>query len=253
MPLKISVITVCYNSEASIEETICSVINQDYSNIEYIIIDGASNDNTLNIISSFKTKIDILISEKDTGIYDAMNKGIKASTGDIVGILNSDDTYTDGKVLSKVARHLDENRLTKGVYADLFYVKRDMIYRVWKTGHLNQNSISKGKIIPHPTLFLRKDVYTECGLYDPKYGNAADFEFITRILVKYKVKLDYMRHFIVNMKLGGSSNKNIYNIFVQNIEIINILKKYNIKFSVLNYFLFKIYNRTLQIIRSYFQ
>ncbi len=253
MSLKISIITVCYNSEANIEETICSVINQDYPNVEYIIIDGASNDNTLSIIRSFKTKIDILISESDAGIYDAMNKGIKASTGDIVGILNSDDTYTDGKVLSKIARHFNENRLTKGVYADLFYVKKDKIYRVWKTGYLNQNSISKGKIIPHPTLFLRRDVYNECDLYDPKYGNAADFEFITRILVKYKVKLDYMGIFIVNMKLGGSSNKNIYNIYIQNIEIINILKKYDIKFSVLNYFLFKLYNRMLQIIKSYYQ
>ena len=253
MSLKISIITVCYNSEATIEETIYSVINQDYVNIEYIIVDGASNDNTINIIKSFKTKIDVLISEKDKGIYDAMNKGIKNATGDIIGILNSDDTYTDGKVLSKIVRHFNENRLAKGVYADLFYMKKDKIYRVWKTGYMNQNSISKGKIIPHPTLFLRKDVYNECDLYDPKYGNAADFEFIIRILVKYKVRLDYIRLFIVNMKLGGSSNKNIFNIFIQNMEIVNILKKYNVKVSMLNYFLLKTYNRILQIIKSHFQ
>ena len=253
MTLKISIITVSYNSETTIEETICSVINQDYHNIEYIIIDGASKDETLNIIKSYKSKIDILISEKDHGIYDAMNKGIKASKGDIIGILHSDDTYTDSKVLSKIASYFKENALTQGVYADLYYVKKEKIYRVWKTGYLSQKSISKGQIIPHPTLFLRREVYDECSLYDPKYGNAADFEFIIRIFSKYKVKLDYLRLFIVNMKLGGSSNKSIYNIFIQNMKIISVLKKYNIKFSILNYFLFKIYNRTLQIIKSNFQ
>ena len=215
MTLKISIITVSYNSETTIEETICSVINQDYHNIEYIIIDGASKDETLNIIKSYKSKIDILISEKDHGIYDAMNKGIKASKGDIIGILNSDDTYTDGKVLSKIVRHFNENRLAKGVYADLFYMKKDKIYRVWKTGYLNQNSISKGKIIPHPTLFLRKDVYTFYKGFETKNVIGADYRLLLKIIIKDNKAV--IKKFI-SLNLNTKLQREDYEIFFQSCE-----------------------------------
>ena len=252
MSLKVSIITVSYNSAETIEETIRCVLNQDYQNIEYIIIDGESDDDTLNIINKYKNEIDIVISEKDAGIYDAMNKGIKMATGDIIGILNSDDTYINEKVLTKVCDYFSFNRSTMGIYSDLYYVKKNKLNRVWETGIVDQKSISKGNIIPHPTLFLRDIVYKKCDLYDLAYGNAADFEFIVRIISKYKIQLDYLKFFSVKMKLGGSSNREFFSILKQNRQIIKILKKYNIRFSLSFFFLYKILNRFNQKLKRYF-
>lgn len=252
MPLKVSIITVCYNSEKTIEETIRCVLSQDYQNIEYIIIDGDSNDNTLEVINKYREKVDILISEKDAGIYDAMNKGIKMASGDIIGILNSDDTYLNEKVLSKVCDHLSGNTATMGVYSNLYYVKKNKINRVWETGLIDSSSLLKGNIIPHPTLFVRDVVYKKCDLYDCSYGNAADFEFITRIILKYKIKLDYLNFFSVKMKLGGSSNKNLLGILQQNLQIIKILKTYDKQISPIFYFMNKVINRLSQKLKGYF-
>ena len=252
MSLKVSIITVSYNSAETIEETIRCVLNQDYQNIEYIIIDGESDDDTLDIINKYKNEIDIVISEKDAGIYDAMNKGIKMATGDIIGILNSDDTYINEKVLTKVCDYFSFNRSTMGIYSDLYYVKKNKLNRVWETGIVDQKSISKGNIIPHPTLFLRDIVYKQCDLYDLAYGNAADFEFIVRIISKYKIQLDYLKFFSVKMKLGGSSNRELVSILKQNKQIIKILKKYNIRFSLPFFFIYKILNRFNQKLKRYF-
>ncbi|MFN7014655.1 MAG: glycosyltransferase family 2 protein, partial [Bacteroidia bacterium] len=166
--LKISIITVTFNSAKTIEQTIQSVIKQAYSNVEYIIIDGASQDETLNIIERYRNKISVVVSEKDSGIYNAMNKGLKLATGDIIGILNSDDFYADENVLSDVAK-LFEQVKADAVYADLQYVDADdtrKIKRYWKSGKYKPGDFLFGWMPPQPTFFVKKEVYNKYGYFN---------------------------------------------------------------------------------------
>lgn len=245
--MKVSIITVSFNSVKTIEETILSVINQSYSNIEYIIIDADSYDGTKKIIKKYKNKISKIIFEKDDGIYDAMNKGIGYATGEVIGILNSDDIYINEQIIEKVVSVMNQNELADGVYSDLNYISRSgKILRKWISGPVELNSFKNGWIIPHPTLFLKKYIYDKCGNYNLSYGNASDHEFILRIICQYKAKLIYSNFISVNMKIGGASNKNLYNIILQNIDVINSLKKYDINFSYIGFIFGKIKNRLKQ-------
>ncbi len=176
--IKISFIIVVYNSKNTIKETIESVLHQDYPLIEYIIIDGQSNDGTLDIIKMYKDKISKLISEKDNGIYDAMNKGIKLANGDIIGILNSDDIFENNKVISKVVKIFKTNSINS-LYADLKYVNRydtDKIIRYWKSSPFIKNSFKNGWHPPHPTFFVKKEIYEKYGYYNLNFKISADFE-----------------------------------------------------------------------------
>ena len=218
--MKVSIITISYNSAETIEDTIKSVVGQDYPNIEYIIIDGASKDETLSIIGKYKDKIAKVVSEKDKGIYDAMNKGVENATGDIIGILNSDDYYYDESVISEVVQ-LFENEKTDGLYADLVYVDRadsDKVIRYWKSGEYQPGKFLKGWMPPHPTFFVKKEVYEKFGLYSTDLRSAADYEFMLRVIHKHNISLSYMPRILTKMRVGGMSNVSLKNRWKANME-----------------------------------
>ena len=217
--MKVSVITATYNSGATVQNTLSCIRNQDYPDIEHIIIDGLSHDNTLAIVHSFPhvTKV---ISEKDSGIYDAMNKGITIASGDVIGILNSDDIYDNDHVISTIAS-VFENENIDICYADLQYVRKqdiNKVVRTWKSGRFTGNSFYWGWMPPHPTFFVRKKVYQKVGLFNTMLKSAADYEMMLRILVKYKLSAYYIPQVIVRMRAGGMSNASIRNRIKANQE-----------------------------------
>jgi glycosyltransferase involved in cell wall biosynthesis len=205
--MTISIITATYNSAVTIKDTLECILHQDYPFIEHIIVDGFSSDNTLQIVRGFP-HVSKIISEKDKGIYDAMNKGIAAANGEIIGILNSDDIYSNSFVLSKIASVFKEDKVD-ACYADLQYVHpRDTnkIIRTWRSGNYKPLSFYKGWMPPHPTLFVRRRVYEEAGNFNISLKSAADYEFMLRIFVKHSFQVRYIPEFIVKMRTGGISN-----------------------------------------------
>jgi glycosyltransferase involved in cell wall biosynthesis len=210
--MKISIITVSYNSASTIKDTIESVLNQTYKDVEYIIVDGQSTDETLTILKSYGSKISTLVSEKDKGLYDAMNKGIGLATGDVIGILNSDDFYANREVLSHVAALFDNH--TEGVYADLVYVSAEdpkKIVRTWKSGNYTAGDFLKGWMPPHPTFFVRRSVYEKYGRFTDQLKSAADYELMLRFIHKHKITLAYLPEVTVHMRAGGKSNASVKN------------------------------------------
>ena len=211
--IKISIITVSFNSVITIRDTIESIISQDYNNIEYIIIDAGSKDGTLDIIKEYEEHISYFISEADNGIYDGMNKGIAAASGDIIGILNSDDFYPNSFVISNVASAFKKQGCD-AVYGDLVYVKFfdiDKIVRYWQSGGYSVYKIKNGWMLPHPTFFVKKYLYEKYGYYDTDLKTAADYKMILKLLYKYNIKVFYIPMILVNMRMGGASNSSILN------------------------------------------
>ena len=216
--MKVSIITIAYNSAETIEDTIKSIITQDYSNIEYIIIDGGSTDKTLSIVDKFKDSITTIISEPDKGIYDAMNKGVQNATGDIVGILNSDDIYANKKVVTHIVKAIGNK---DSIYADLVYVDRantDKITRYWKSGKYRKGIFKKGWMPPHPTFFIKKSCYDQYGIYNLQLKSAADYELMLRMLHKHNISVAYLPEVITKMRVGGQSNITVLNRFKANTE-----------------------------------
>lgn len=205
--MKISIVTVTYNSAATVEATLASVVAQDHEDIEYIIVDGRSSDNTLEIVDKYKHRISKVISEKDSGIYDALNKGIALATGEIVGIIHSDDFYVHDKVLSRVAEEFRKG--VDSVYADLQYVNRDntdKVIRHWRSGKYREGIFLAGWMPPHPTFFIKKDCYDKYGSFNTILKSAADYELMLRMLHKHKISTAYIPEVIVKMRVGGKSN-----------------------------------------------
>ena len=218
--MKVSIITISYNSEETIEDTIQSVLMQDYENIEYIIVDGASKDSTLEIVNKYKDRIAHIHSGPDKGIYDAMNKGVAIATGDIIGILNSDDIYSNQDVISSIVQKFKSSE-AEAVYADLVYVNRentDLITRTWISGEYQEDQFKKGWMPPHPTFFLKKSCYDQFGNYTLKLRSAADYELMLRMVHKHKVKLAYLNKIITKMRVGGTSNVSLKNRLKANRE-----------------------------------
>ena len=210
---KISIITVSFNSVITIRDTIESVISQDYNNIEYIIIDAGSNDGTLDVIKEYEGHINFFISEDDNGIYDGMNKGISVATGDVVGILNSDDFYPNIFIISNVASTFVKEKCD-AVYGDLVYVKFfdiDKIVRYWQSGVYSADKIKNGWMLPHPTFFVKRLLYNKYGYYDTDLKTAADYKMVLKLLYKYNIKVFYIPMILVNMRMGGVSNSSILN------------------------------------------
>jgi len=209
--LKISLITVCHNAEKTVSQTIQSVINQSFKNIEYIIIDGASADNTTQIINLYKQHVNIFLSEPDSGIYDAMNKGIKLASGDIIGMLNADDSFADNDVLTAVAEtyHRQKARI---IYGDLNFVNPDgKVVRKWKSGQYSSTSFNWGWMPPHPTFYCERALFSEYGAYSLEYGTAGDYELMLRFMHLNKVNAFYLKKVLINMKVGGVSNRSFHN------------------------------------------
>lgn len=217
--MKVSIITVCYNSAATIRDTIESVLAQDYADIEYIIVDGASRDNTLDIINEYRDRIAKVVSEPDKGIYDAMNKGISMATGDVVGILNSDDFFTSNQSVSKLAAGFSEG--VDAVYADLVYVKqhdKTQFSRLYSSASFDRWKIRFGFMIPHPTFYARKALFDRLGYYKLDYRVAADFELMARFF-KAGITTRRVDAVVVSMREGGISSAGIRWRIHQNMEI----------------------------------
>jgi len=250
--LKVTVITVCYNSQKFIEKTIDSVLAQKYENIEYLIIDGGSEDLTLSIIKKYANSSDKIkwLSEEDGGIYDAMNKGISLASGDIVGFLNSDDFYANDIVISTVVDNLNNSNHDL-CYADLDYVSRDfpgVILRKWKSRSFEFGLFAKGWCPAHTTLFIKRQALLDLGFYDLSYSSGNDVEWMMRALEVHRFKSNYIPQVFIKMRMGGVSNSSIIGIYRQNLNIVRALKKYNLWIGYCSFFCNKFFSRFKQLV-----
>ena len=245
--LKISVITVAYNSVKTIADALDSVAAQTYLNIEHIVVDGASTDETLALVRSHRNSNIRLVSEPDKGIYDAMNKGLALASGEVVGFLNSDDFYADSAVLAKIANVFQEPAVD-ACYADLMYVSQDnsCVVRYWKSKPFTKGDFAKGWCPAHPTFYVRKSVIERLGYFDQSYKLAADMEFMMRYLERGQVSSAYIPHVLVRMRLGGATNQSWKNVVLQNKEIFAALRKNGIPFSRVWFAAHKVVSRLWQ-------
>ncbi|MEA3491676.1 MAG: glycosyltransferase family 2 protein [Campylobacterota bacterium] len=238
--MKVSIITVVYNNKDTILDAIDSVLNQNYDDIEYIIIDGNSTDGTIDIIKSYGNKISQFISEPDSGIYDAMNKGIRLATGDVVGILNSDDFYIDDKVIGRVVGEFEEKGVDS-LFADLVYVKPDNLkkyVRRYSSKSFKPSKFAYGWMPAHPTFFVKKEFYDKHGLYKTDYQIASDYELLIRFLHKYKLSYSYIDAVLTVMRMGGASTSGLKSNWILNKEILRGCRENGIRTSLV-----KIYSK----------
>ena len=210
--MKVSLITVTYNSGLYLEDCIQSVIKQRHKDIEHIIVDGVSTDNTLNIIHKYETHIAKWISEPDRGIYDAINKGIAMATGDVIGILNSDDILVGEDVIERIVKAFEESKADT-IYGDLEYVAAadtNKIIRIWKGREYKRSRFHYGWMPAHPTFYIKRSLIEKYGYYENHYYTAADYEFMARYLYTNRVSACYLPILIVKMRMGGQSNKTLF-------------------------------------------
>ena len=246
--MKISVITVCLNNFSTISDTIDSVLNQDYKDFEHLVIDGSSTDGTLDILQNSMHSRLIVRSEADSGIYDAMNKGLELSNGEIIGFLNADDFYPSSVVLSKVVEVFEDKKID-ACYGDLCYVSKsniNKIVRYWKSSEFLDGAFEKGWSPPHPTFFVRRSIYQNFGGFNLNYKIAADLELMMRFLVKYKISTKYIPDVLVHMRMGGTTNKSLGNVFRQNKEILSALRSHGLRSSIWLLVLNKLFSRGWQ-------
>lgn len=219
--MKISLLTVCYNSASTIADSIKSVRSQDHKDIEYIIVDGNSKDGTKEIIQANEKAIDKWISEPDSGIYDAMNKAVKMATGDVVGILNSDDYYSDNTIISQVAAAFADPSVD-AVFGDLVFVDPNnlsKVVRTYSSSHWSPKKFAWGFMPAHPTFFVRRKYYEQFGLFKTDYKIAADYELLIRFLFVHRLRYKYLPLKMVIMRKGGVSSRNLMSNVVLNNEI----------------------------------
>jgi glycosyltransferase involved in cell wall biosynthesis len=238
--LKFSIITVVLNNKETIKDTILSVSSQDHDDIEHIIIDGGSTDGTQAVIDEYRDRLANVISEKDLGIYDAMNKGLRLANGDIIGFLNSDDFYAAANVISGVDTIFEERKVD-AVFGDLVFVSPqnlNHIVRHYQSKSFSPDKLCKGIMPAHPTLFLHKSVYEKYGKFRTNYRIAADFEFVTRIFKDNEIKYCYIPNTMIKMRTGGASTKNWKSNWILNLEILRACKENGVKTN-----LFKIYSK----------
>ncbi|WP_294554226.1 glycosyltransferase family 2 protein [uncultured Bacteroides sp.] len=242
--MKISVITATWNSDKTIEDTIKSVLHQKYLNIEHIIKDGGSKDNTVAICEDYKQKFYSLtdspsalnktmkiLSDKDKGIYDAMNQGIEAATGDVIGILNSDDFFTSDDVLQRVAEEFEKDVELEALYGDIHFVKDNNLKkctRYFSSKYFRPWILRFGFMPAHPSFYVRREVYEKYGLYDLQYRTSSDFEMMVRLFVKYKINAKYINKDFVTMRAGGESTAGIEAKCKVNQDIAGSLKKHEV-------------------------
>ena len=220
--MKISIITVVWNNQETIRDAIESVLSQTYKDIEYIIVDGESIDGTVEIVQSYGDKISKFISEPDNGLYDAMNKGISLATGDVVGILNSDDFYIDEFVIEKVIEVFKEHKVDS-CFADLVYVhpnNLEKVVRHYDSSAFNPQKFAYGWMPAHPTFFVKREVYEKYGLFKTDYIIAADYELLVRFLYKHEVSYYYLKKVITKMRTGGISTSGVKSNWILNKEIV---------------------------------
>ena len=248
--MKVSIVTATYNSEETVKSSIDSVLFQDYEDIELIIVDGKSTDRTLEIVESFGRRISKVISEPDRGIYDAMNKGISVATGDVVGILNSDDFYANSQVISTVISTLESTQ-SDSVFGDLVYVKPeniDKVVRYYSSAHFHPALFSKGWMPAHPTFFVRRWAYQKYGLFQTDYKIAADYELLVRLLAKHKLSYTYIPKVMVNMRTGGASTSSFMSNWILNKEIVRACSENDIDTNLTKLFA-KYFKKVFQLVQ----
>lgn len=229
MGLKISIITVVFNRVKTVERAIQSVLNQSYNDIEYIVVDGASTDGTVDVIEKYKDRIHTIVSEKDKGMYDALNKGIKLATGDIVGILHADDEFADETIIQQVADVFLQNKHTDCVYGDVGFVKEEdpqKIVRYYSSAIFHPKLFKYGFMPAHPTFFCYKKFFDLYGFYRTDLEIAADFDLLLRYLKKFTLQSVYIPQMLVRMNMGGKSTKGLSSTIRINKEIKQILKEH---------------------------
>ena len=237
--MKISIITVSFNSASTIRETIDSVLAQDFPDIEYIIVDGNSTDGTQDIIRLYGDRIDKFVSEPDNGLYDAMNKGIDMATGDIVGILNSDDLYAETTTVSLAAETFQRDNVAI-VYGDLYYFRTgrpDVPRRIYKGGLFSMRRAKYGLMPPHPTVFIKRELYQKYGKFDTRYSLSADFDLLLRFLGVHQSTFSYIPRFLVRMRIGGKSTSSLKHLFVMNKQDLHSCKRHGLKTNVVKFYL----------------
>jgi glycosyltransferase len=225
--IKISIITAVYNNRETISAALDSALGQLGANIELVIIDGGSTDGTLDILRSYAARLDVLVSEPDRGIYDALNKGIQRASGDVVGFLHSDDLFADAGVLSRIATAFADPAVG-AVYGDLLYVRKDnpdQVVRYWRSGTFSGRRLGWGWMPPHPTLYVRRNIYEQHGLFDTSFRIAADYDFILRLLGRDRVGVHYLPEVLVKMRVGGASNRSLRNILRKSGEDLRALRR----------------------------
>jgi glycosyltransferase len=218
--MHLTLITVTFNACASLEETILSVQQQHYNNLEYLIVDGGSTDGTLEMVKKYAEVVTSFVSEPDKGIYDAMNKGLKRATGDVVGFLHADDRFAHPRVLNDIMAAF-ETKPSDALYGDLQYVTSFeplKVLRHWKSGAFNCQLIKKGWMPPHPTVYFKRSLLKQIGYFDTSYKIAADYDWLLRLLQVEDVSVDYLPEVLVYMSTGGASNKSIGNIIQKSKE-----------------------------------
>lgn len=226
--MKISIVTATFNSEKTLKQTLDSVLSQTYLDYEHIIIDGLSSDSTMQIVKEYESKYNgklKYISEKDKGIYDAMNKGIKLATGEVIGILNSDDIYANENVLSTIASTFEKNKCD-ATYGNLIFMDAETMkipQRIWKSAH---GKIKNGWHPAHPTLYVNKEVYNKIGLFNLEFRIAADYDFMLRMMLDKDIKLQYIDEYIVYMRHGGTSTDGMKG-YIKNLKEANKVLKTN--------------------------
>lgn len=248
--MKISIVTVCFNSAKYISDALRSVDAQTWPDIEHLIIDGKSRDETLQIVANHPKPWRHVVSESDKGIYDAMNKGIRLCQGDVVGFINSDDFYCSPEVLAKVAEVFSDSSID-AVYGDLCYVEQDNIQKVvryWRSSRFMPGMFRKAWCPPHPTLFVRREVYERLGGFDLQFRIAADMEIMLRLLEVHRINARYLPEVLVHMRLGGTTNKSLSNIAQQNREILHALSMHNQRPSVFGFVIGKFLSRGKQFL-----
>ena len=228
--LTITVITVCFNSAATIADTLRSVAEQNHAAVEHIVVDGGSKDGTLEIIAGTPNRIARLVSEPDRGIYDAMNKGLAMATGDVVGFLNSDDVYADAETLSEIVRVFADPEV-EACYGDVLFVAADdpaCVVRYWRAGSCRPGRLAQGWMPPHPTFYVRRRAYDEHGGFDISYQLQADFEMAIRLVEIHKLNISYLPRTLVRMRMGGASNASIGNVIRGNREAYRAARKHSL-------------------------
>lgn len=233
--MKISIVTATYNSEKTLEETMLSVLSQNHKDFEHIIVDGASKDSTMEIVKKYEEKYEgklKYISEPDKGIYDAMNKGIMMATGDIIGLLNSDDKYANDTVLKTISETVEKNNCD-GIHGNLLYMDEETMTKPKRKWITKSTNIKTGNITAHPTLYIKKEVYDKLGLYNLKYKVVADYDFMVKLLLNKDIKLVHINEYLIHMRLGGASSNGLKGYIYNLKESYKVLKDNNIKFAAI--------------------
>jgi glycosyltransferase involved in cell wall biosynthesis len=246
--VKISIITICFNSSKTIEKTFQSIKNQSYQNLEYIVVDGGSSDDTLKIIKNYSSCISNYISESDKGLYDAMNKGISMATGDIIGVLNSDDIFVDNYVLEKVAKFHTKNSIDASVGNITQFNKNDKVIRKYSSKSWTPENLKIGFMPPHPSIFFKRDLFENYGKYRLDFISGADYELIIRFFLTNKIIWKYSGITTTAMLIGGISSSGYKSYKLISGEIKKALELNDIKFSY-----FKVLSRVIWKLNGFFK